>query len=165
MNLIEQFLRIKQKIKKEMSITHISDEYCRNLLEESRLRITSIATPHKCRACKLIMKSTETSKFDKPFLDQIDLIKLVEITKLELSKLLNSRVLSEEEVDFIKEARRKMINRKSAGRSRERQKSEYSNLEHSLQELIDTKTSLENEKISLLEEIKQYKRYSNLIAF
>ena len=144
-----------------MAVTHISDEYCRNLLEESRLRITSIATPQKCRACKLIMKSTETSKFDKPFLDQIDLIKLVEITKLELSKLLTSRVLTEEEVDFIKEARRKMINRMSAGRSRERQKSEYSNLEQTLQGLIDTKTSLEKEKLSLLREIDLYKRYNN----
>ncbi|KAI6651003.1 hypothetical protein LOD99_5580 [Oopsacas minuta] len=146
-----------------MAIIHISDEYCRNLLEESRLRITSIATPQKYRACKLIMKSNEPTKFDKPFLDQIDLIKLVKITKLELSKLINSRVLTEEEIDFIKEARRKMINRMSAGRSRERQKSEYSSLELKLQSLNDTKMSLLKEKRSLLNEIEIFKYNSKIL--
>ena len=147
----------------KMAIVYISDEYCRNLLQESRLRIASKATPQKYRACKLIMKANETSKLDEPFLDQIDLIKLVEITKLELSKLINSRVLADEEIDFIKEARRKMINRMSAGRSRERQKSEYSSLEVTLQSLIDTKLSLMKEKISLLNEIEVFKYKSKLV--
>ena len=146
-----------------MAMIYISDEYCRNLLQESRLRITSKATPQKYRACKLIMKAKDTSKLDEPFLDQIDLIKLVEITKLELSKLINSRVLAEEEIDFIKEARRKLINRMSAGRSRERQKSEYSSLEVTLQSLIDIKLSLMKEKNSLLNEIEVLKYKSKLV--
>ena len=140
-----------------MAATHISNEYCRNLLEESRLRITSIATPEKCRACTLIMKPSAISKINKAFLDHIDLIKLVEIKKNEFSKIINCNVLTEEEVDFIKEARRKMINRKSAGIARERQKCEFRNLECSVDSLKETKRSLVKEKRQLQKEIEYYR--------
>ena len=57
-----------------------------------------------------------------------------------------------------------MINRMSAGRSRERQKSEYSSLEVTLQSLIDIKLSLMKEKNSLQNEIEEFKYKSKLVT-
>ena len=92
------------------------------------------------------------------FFDLIDNEKLISIDVSEMNDILDSGCFSISEKDYIRELRRKTMNRKTAKQSRIRDKHEYQELSGDLDALLDIKKKLQQEKEELAQEINLYKK-------
>eukprot|EP00800_Vazella_pourtalesii_P014025 TRINITY_DN345_c0_g2_i1.p1 TRINITY_DN345_c0_g2~~TRINITY_DN345_c0_g2_i1.p1 ORF type:complete len:140 (+),score=18.61 TRINITY_DN345_c0_g2_i1:565-984(+) len=92
------------------------------------------------------------------FFDLIDNEKLISIDVNEMNDILDSGCFSISEKDYIRELRRKTMNRKTAKQSRIRDKHEYQELNGEIDALLDIKKKLLQEKEKLAQEINLYKK-------
>ena len=113
----------------------------------------------KIKAAKRIIvnKDFMTSNF----FDLIDNDRLIAIDVHELNYILESGCFSLPEKDYIRELRRKTMNRKTAKLSRIRDKQEYQELNVEVEILLRTKNDLMQEKEDLMNEINLYKKLIN----
>ena len=95
------------------------------------------------------------------FFDLIDNEKLIAIDVNEMNYILDSGCFSLAEKDYIRELRRKTMNRKTAKLSRVRDKQEYQDLNVEVEALQTTKNNLVQEKEALINEIKLYEKLVN----
>ena len=91
------------------------------------------------------------------FLELIDVEKLVFTKAAKLTPLLDTDLFSELEKNWIKENRRRAINRKTAAESRDRRKSEHKKLSSDISSLLRHKDMLIQQKINFQTEIDYYK--------
>ena len=92
------------------------------------------------------------------FFDLIDNEKLISIDVNEMNDILDSGCFSISEKDYIRELRRKTMNRKTAKQSRIRDKHEHQELSGEIDALLDIKKKLLQEKEELAQEINIYKK-------
>ena len=99
---------------------------------------------------------TNLSVYSNNFFDLIDNDKLTAIDVNELNNILDSGCFSIPEKDYIRELRRKTMNRKTAKQSRIKDKYEYQELSGEIDALMDRKYSLAQEKEDLCKQISFY---------
>ena len=92
------------------------------------------------------------------FFDLIDNEKLISIDVNEMNDILDSGCFSISEKDYIRELRRKTMNRKTAKQSRIRDKHQYQELSGEIDALLDIKKKLLQEQEELAKEINIYKK-------
>ena len=92
------------------------------------------------------------------FFDLIDNDKLIAIDVNELNYILESGCFSLSEKDYIRELRRKTMNRKTAKLSRIKDKQEYQELNVEVEALLRTKRRLSQEREQLFKQIQFYKQ-------
>ena len=88
------------------------------------------------------------------FLDLVDVNKLVFTKATKLTPLLDTNIFTEIEKNWIRENRRRAINRKTADESRRRKKCEQKKLIRDLSCLTNYRDQLSRERIEVLEEIE-----------
>ena len=88
------------------------------------------------------------------FLDLVDVNKLVFTKAARLTPLLDTHIFTEVEKNWIRESRRRAINRKTADESRRRKRCEQKKLISDLDCLKSYRNQLFREKIEMLEEIE-----------
>ena len=113
-----------------------------------------IVNSSKVYSAKRIL--TNVSVRSNNFFDLIDNDKLITIDVNELNYILDSGCFSISEKDYIRELRRKTMNRKTAKDSRIRDKHEYQELSGEIDVLVDRKCSLAQEKEDLCRQISFY---------
>ena len=91
------------------------------------------------------------------FLELIDVDKLVYTKAAKLTPLLDTDIFSDLEKNWIKENRRRAINRKTAAESRDRRKTEDKKLTSELRNLLRCKQQLIQLKQEFQDEINLYK--------
>ena len=113
----------------------------------------------KCRRAIVILKANYPILFQQgnEFLEMVDVDKLVYTKAAELNPILDTKLFSEHEKNWIRESRRKAINRKTAAESRDRKKEEFLGLKFGLSDLKEEKLTLERIKIGYLKDINFYK--------
>ena len=92
------------------------------------------------------------------FFDLIDNDRLIAIDVNELNYILESGCFSLPEKDYIRELRRKTMNRKTAKLSRIKDKQEYQELNVEVEILLNTKRRLSQEREQLFKQIQFYKQ-------
>ena len=115
----------------------------------------------KCNRAYSILKNKHYPLLfenESDFLDLIDVNKLVYTKASELNPILDTKLFTEHEKNWIRESRRKAINRKTAAESRDRKKAEFLELKFGLTDLKDEKLALEQMQIAFLREINFYKQ-------
>ena len=135
-----------------------------NLLEESGLSIQSTSTKAKCQRAASLLKVGYQSKMQLPFLDLVDLRKLVNISIPKINSMVTTDYFSTIEIDFLLESRRRFKNRISAEISRNRINKDIEILAKELSELEKTKHKLSEERIKLVQEIHYYSLAINNIT-
>ena len=113
----------------------------------------------KCNRANVLLKENYKLLIQQSygFLNLIDVDKLVFTKAAKLTPLLDTNIFSDLEKNWIKENRRRAINRKTAAESRERRKRDYRKLTSDLTSLVEHKESLTQQKIRFKKEIDFYK--------
>ena len=106
----------------------------------------------------ILVKDYKSLSQSQDFLSLIDKDKVYIVSINEFNKIIHRECFCENERAFIREQRRKAVNRKAAKVSRERRKSEEKKLEESMRKLEITKFAILKEKELLQQEILGYKR-------
>ena len=114
-----------------------------------------IVNSSKTFAAQRILTNSNLSSNN--FFDLIDNDRLIAIDVNELNYILESGCFSLSEKDYIRELRRKTMNRKTAKLSRIRDKQEYQDLNVDVEALLRTKRRLSQEKEQLFIQIQFYK--------
>ena len=114
----------------------------------------------KIKAAKRIVTSKDISTYN--FFDLIDNDKLIAIDVNEMNYILDSGCFSLSEKDYIRELRRKTMNRKTAKLSRIRDKQEYQELNVEVAALSRTKMELTQEREALMSEVNFYQKLINI---
>ncbi|KAI6659202.1 Zinc finger FYVE domain-containing protein 26 [Oopsacas minuta] len=91
------------------------------------------------------------------FLTLIDRNRVKDVTITQFDKIIYSHCFNDNERAYIREERRKCVNRRAAGVSRRRRKTEDSTLTSDLGKLESEKSSLSEERMRLISEIESYK--------
>ncbi|KAI6654972.1 hypothetical protein LOD99_2850 [Oopsacas minuta] len=120
------------------------------------LKSDNVCIISKCNRAICILKDNYKDLLQNGgdnFLDIVDIDKLVYTKASKLTPLLDTNVFSEIEKNWIKENRRKAINRKTAGESRDRKKREQSKLVNDLKYLERYRDVLSQQKEEFIEEI------------
>ena len=107
----------------------------------------------KCKKAKLILKSNFNDVMTMNFFDLIDIDKLIKIKATTLNRVLENECFAVGERNFIRQERRRRINRLSAKESRQRMKGELSGLEKVVKDLMAIRQTLRAEKHILQKEI------------
>ena len=115
--------------------------------------IASLSTK-MCAAQRILISYTIPSE---NFFDLIDNDKLIAIDVCEMNSILDSGCFSVQEKDYIRELRRRTMNRKTAKLSRIKDKQECSELNEEIDALAEKKKVLSDEKEQLTMQIKYYK--------
>ena len=99
------------------------------------------------------------------FFDLIDNNKLISIDVNAMNHILDSGCFTMSEKDYIRELRRKTMNRKTAKMSRIKDKKEYRDLSEDVDVLLTEKRALSREKEDLIKEINFYNKFSYNYSF
>ena len=118
--------------------------------------IITRATADKCHYAKDILRDDYSQHLEEPFLKLISVKKLVSMKATHLGRAIDKNCFTMKEKEFIREARRKFINRLSAKKSRILMNNELSDLEEEVNSLLEVRQSLRAEKHQLLSEIHLY---------
>ena len=118
--------------------------------------IITTPTREKCHFAKPILRDDFSQHLDEPFLKLVSVRKLVGMKATHLSRLIGQNCFTMREREFIREARRKFINRLSAKKSRVLLNNELIGLEERVNELLEIRQALRVEKHQLLSEIHLY---------
>lgn len=127
-----------------------------SVLSNSDERIITEATLDRCRYAKEILNDDFSKHLDEPFLTLISVRKLVSMKATQLGRVIDKPCFTMREKEFIREARRKFINRLSAKKSRILMNTEIDSLENDVNSLLEIRQSLRAEKHQLLSEIHLY---------
>ena len=99
------------------------------------------------------------------FLELVDVDKLVFTKASRLTPLLDTDIFTEMEKNWIRENRRRAINRKTAEESRGRKKLEQRKLVKDIDYLTVYRDQLSNERTEMLEEIESLQRCIHDLSF
>ena len=146
-------------VKIELPILNIelkSESDIFSILSNSDERIITKATADKCHFAKEILIDDFSEHLDEPFLTIISVRKLVSMKATHLGRVIDKPCFTMREKEFIREARRKFINRLSAKKSRILMITELDSLENNVHSLLEIRQSLRAEKHQLLSEIHLY---------
>ena len=87
----------------------------------------------------------------------IDINKVLNITAIDLNNIIDDVTFSDQERAYIRELRRKAMNKKAAEECRKRKKNEEHSLEEEFTSLNDEKRALLGQKQKLANEIADFK--------
>ena len=107
----------------------------------------------KCNKARAILKTDSSCQNSQVFFDLVDIEKLTNTKATTLNKMIENDCFPVEERNYIRQERRRYINRISAKESRERMKTEMNELEDGLGDLMKIRQSLRAEKHLLQKEI------------
>ena len=107
----------------------------------------------KCQKAREILKKDSSCQDPQVFFDLVDIEKLINIKATTLNKMIENDCFPVEERMYIRQERRRYINRISAKESRVRMKTEMNELEDGLDGLMKVRQSLRAEKHLLQKEI------------
>ena len=89
----------------------------------------------------------------RTFLELVDINKVLELSVTDLNAIIDNATFSDEERAYIRELRRKAMNKKAAEECRRRKKSEEQHLTEEFDLLKNTRKRLVSEKERILQEI------------
>ena len=127
-----------------------------SVLSHDDAPIITSATNDKCQFARDILIDDYSHHLDEPFLKLISVRKLVSMKATHLGRVIDKNCFTMREKEFIREARRKFINRLSAKKSRILMNNELTDLEEDVNSLLEIRQSLRAEKHQLLSEIHLY---------
>ncbi|KAI6653565.1 hypothetical protein LOD99_3460 [Oopsacas minuta] len=127
-----------------------------SVLNQNDERIVTEATSEKCHFARDILIEDFSDHLGEPFLKLVSVRKLVNMKATHLGRVIDKKCFSMREKEFIREARRKFINRLSAKKSRILMNNELDGLEIEVNNLLEFRQSLIAEKHQLLSEIHLY---------
>eukprot|EP00800_Vazella_pourtalesii_P013588 TRINITY_DN327_c0_g1_i2.p1 TRINITY_DN327_c0_g1~~TRINITY_DN327_c0_g1_i2.p1 ORF type:complete len:244 (+),score=59.90 TRINITY_DN327_c0_g1_i2:312-1043(+) len=130
--------------------------------QKENRNITRDEYEQKCsKAFSLLHKEftsiSDTSLTNKTFLEMIDINKVLNITAIDLNNIIDDVTFSDQERAYIRELRRKAMNKKAAEECRKRKKNEEHNLVEEFSSLNEQKRALLGQKQKLANEIADFK--------
>ena len=137
-----------------IELKSVSDIF--SVLSHNDEPIITRATNEKCHFAREILIEDYSGHLEEPFLKLISVRKLVSMKATHLGRVIDKNCFTLKEKEFIREARRKFINRLSAKKSRILMNNELSDLEEDVNSLLEIRQSLRAEKHQLLSEIHLY---------
>ena len=121
--------------------------------ENNFIDISSGNMDEKCKKAKAILKRDTSCQDSLVFFDLVDIEKLIKTKATTLNKMIENDCFPVEERNYIRQERRRYINRISAKESRIRMKTEMNELGDDLGDLMKIRQSLRAEKHLLQKEI------------
>ena len=100
----------------------------------------------------------DSSLTNKTFLEMVDINKVLDISAIDLNNIIDDATYSDQERAYIRELRRKAMNKKAAEECRKRKKNEEQNLEDEFSTLNDQKRNLLGQKHNLVNEIALFQQ-------
>ena len=99
------------------------------------------------------LASCEASLSHRTFLELVDINKVLDLSVTDLNAIIDNATFSDEERAYIRELRRKAMNKKAAEECRRRKKSEEQHLTEEFDSLKTTRKRLMSEKERILQDI------------
>ncbi|KAI6656932.1 hypothetical protein LOD99_16234 [Oopsacas minuta] len=130
--------------------------------KESR-NITRDEYEQKCsKALSLLHREftsiPDASLTNKTFLEMVDINKVLNISAIDLNNIIDDVTYTDQERAYIRELRRKAMNKKAAEECRKRKKNEEHNLEEEFLTLNNQRRALMGQKQNLANEIADFKQ-------